>query len=147
MNPRARKRITKGFCYVSALYICIWAIRSLSNEGEPTAMRHSKAISPSRYNSKELRDAIFDCKSENMYELAPSKCTGKPLVLLIVISSPNSIFKRHMLRKYLTPNGTLQSYEGPAWKLVFVISRTNNPFLETKIQEEITAKQDIILGR
>lgn len=116
--------------------------------GTETVARHSKAISPNRNDVKALAKAVVECKAELMYEVAPSKCLGKPLVLLLVVSSPNSIIGRQMLRKYLATVPSTDFYnEGPAWQLVFVVARTNNPFLEKRIQEEISIKKDIILGR
>ena len=148
MSRIRRKTFVRVLAATVAIYICIRMFRYLSNETAPITMRYPKAILPNEEDTRELRTAIVECKFSIMYEDRPSKCNDTPLILLLVVSSPNNILHRFMLRKYLAPVPNLPFYsEGIAWRIVFVISRTNNRFLETKIKKEIAANGDIILGR
>ena len=145
---RLKRRISKALSLIATIYILLWMARCFFNGTSSKNIRYPKAIVRNEGNTRALKNAIVECNSGIMYEDAPSKCHGIPLILLLVVSSPNNILNRLMLRKYLSSVPPLQLYnEGPAWHMVFVLSRTNNPFLEAKIKHEIASNRDIILGR
>ena len=145
---RFRRRSFRAVIVITSIVLCAWILRCWIKEPGRRSYRYPKAILPKDDDTEALRMAINKCDPDVMYETAPSKCNGSPLLLLLVVSSPNSILGRYLLRKYLSTVPKLKSYnEGPVWRTVFVISRTNNPILETRIQEEIAANEDIILGR
>ena len=142
------RRVAKLFMLVATTYTVLYMVRYLLNGTPGKSIRYPKAIDPSEGDKYTLRQAIAECKFNVMYENAPSKCSNKPLVLLIVTSSPNNIQRRSMFRKYFASVPTLNLYlDGPAWRLVFIMSRTNNQFLERKIMKEMAANGDVILGR
>lgn len=110
--------------------------------------KHSIAQSMNSFQNKAVREAIENCDTETMYEIGPRKCRDTPLILVLVVSAPNHLDRRKMLRQYLgTEQFNLAYGKGPLWKIVFVVSRTNNHFLEEKVRNEVEEERDIILGR
>ena len=133
---------------IAAICTVISVFKYLLNEIAGTSIRYPKAIEPNEVDKYALRRAIAECTFNVVYDNAPSRCSNQPLVLLLVTSSPNNIQRRSMFRQYFASVPVLPLYQdGPAWRLVFIISRTNNQFLEAKITKEIAANGDVILGR
>ncbi|XP_065052526.1 beta-1,3-galactosyltransferase 5-like [Rhopilema esculentum] len=147
MNTLTRRRLRK-FVISGVVCLIFWTVSVLINEKPGISHPHSKAISPDRHDNKALRKAVESCNSDVMFDKAPASCNGQPFLLILVISSPNNIFRRDLIRKYLMPKASSTFYkQGPLWRIVFVVSKTNNHFLERKVAGEIASRGDIILGR
>ncbi len=99
--------------------------------------------------NKDIREVVPRCRTKCLTQGRPRNCKEKPLLLVVVSSSPNRLSHRNVLRRFWGTemrNSNIYS-EGPLWKVVFLVSKTNNLHLELKVKKETEAYGDVIWSR
>lgn len=145
MKWTKRTRLFAAMITISSVFVLTQFLLNATNQD---LFHYEPAILADRFINEATRRAIYSCQNNILHLHQPSRCNGTPFILVLVASAPNHLAQRNLLRSYLTTDYHSSSYkEGALWRIVFLISRTNNWHLELRIKEEIATYQDILHGR